>query len=72
MTDDRIYERLDDTCKKIHEIMTDVALIKKDINYMRAESKQKKTEKIQKRDYITGLGFFIFFAYIAVKDIVIW
>ncbi len=71
MTEDRVYQRLDDTCKKIHEIMTDVALIKKDINYMRAEQKQKKTDRIQKRDYITGLGFFIFFAYIAIGDIIL-
>ncbi len=49
--------------------MTDVALIKKDINYIKDAQKERKTDRIQKRDYITGLVSLVFFGYIAIKEI---
>ena len=68
MTDDRIYERLDETCKIIHEMKTDVALIQKDIKYIKKAQEDKRQDKIQKRDYLTGLVSFVFFGYIALKE----
>ena len=69
MTDDRIYDRLDETCRIIHEIKTDVALMKKDIRYIKDGHTQKKIDIRDRQKWYLGIVSFVFFGYIAIKEL---
>ncbi|MCH8847329.1 MAG: hypothetical protein IIC11_11460 [Proteobacteria bacterium] len=74
MSDDEtirnIFTRIiDETCGSVAEIKTDVAVIKNDIKYIKKGQADRKSDKRDNQKWYLGIVSFVFFAYIAIKEI---
>ena len=66
---DRFEEKLDNTCDNVSEIKTDVEVLKTNFKNHIESKQEQKSDKRDKRDWIFGIASFVFFAYIAIKEI---
>ena len=64
-----IFTRIDETCGSVAEIKTDVAVIKNDIKYIKKGQADRKSDKRDNQKWYLGIVSFVFFAYIAIKEI---
>ena len=64
-----IFTRIDETCGSVAEIKTDVAVIKNDIKYIKKGQVDRKSDKRDNQKWYLGIVSFVFFAYIAIKEI---
>jgi len=71
LTDDlsNIYDRINETCGSVAEIKTDVAVIKNDIKHIKKRNEDRRIDKKDKQNWYFGIVSFVFFAYIAIKEI---
>ena len=64
-----IFTRIDETCGSVAKIKTDVAVIKNDIKYIKKGQADRKSDKRDNQKWYLGIVSFVFFAYIAIKEI---
>ena len=64
-----IFTRIDETCGSIAEIKVDVAVMKNDIKYIKKGQADRKSDKRDNQKWYLGIVSFVFFAYIAIKEI---